>query len=83
MTFQRYANTYNGTYMTWITTPKNSGKLMKIKKTVPGLDNFWMSGMWVFPPGGLPGGLVTSRWVIQIICKKEKQKFVTSNAGVS
>jgi phytoene dehydrogenase-like protein len=78
MTYQRYANTYNGTYMTWISTPKNSRKLMQIKKTVPGLDNFWMSGMWTFPPGGLPGGLVTSRHVIQIICKKEKQKFVTS-----
>lgn len=78
MTFQRYANTWNGTYMTWITTPKNVKRIMRVKKTVPGLDNFWMSGMWTFPPGGLPTGLMMSRCVIQIICKKEKKEFVTS-----
>ena len=78
MTYHRYANTWQGTYLTWISTPKNSKKLQKIKKTVPGLDNFWMSGMWVMPPGGLPVGIKTSRDVIQIICKKNAQKFVSN-----
>jgi phytoene dehydrogenase-like protein len=78
MTYQRYANTWNGAYMTWVSTPQNSKKLQGIKKTVPGLENFWMTGMWVAPPGGLPGALKSSRDVMQIICKREKRKFITS-----
>jgi hypothetical protein len=48
-----------------------------VKKTLPGLSNFWLSGMWVMPPGGVPTGAKTSRDIIQLICKREKVKFTT------
>jgi len=47
-------------------------------KTLPGLANFYMAGQWVMPGGGLPSGIMTGRYVTQIICKQDKKKFVTS-----
>jgi hypothetical protein len=29
--------------------------------------------MWVQPPGGVPTGAMTSRIIIQIMCKKDKK----------
>ena len=48
-----------------------------MRKTLPGLDNFYMAGQWVEPGGGLPAVAMSGRNVIQIICKKEKKKFQT------
>ena len=77
-TYMRYTGNWKGTFMTWIIPPDKAKRFRLIKKTVPGLDNFWLSGMWVRPPGGVPGGPLTSRDIIQIVCRKDKKKFVTS-----
>jgi phytoene dehydrogenase-like protein len=77
MTYVRYTGNYKGTYMTWIMTPELMKKHRMIKKTLPGLQNFWLSGMWLMPPGGVPTGAKTSRDILQIICRKEKKKFRT------
>ena len=42
---------------------------------IKGIDNLYMSGQWLMPPGGLPVALVTGKWAIQRICKKEKIHF--------
>jgi phytoene dehydrogenase-like protein len=78
MTYVRYTGNWKGTYMTWIITPDKAKKFRMVKKTVPGLDNFWLSGMWVQPPGGVPTGAMTSRAIIQLICKKDRKRFQTS-----
>ena len=78
MTYVHYTGNWKGTYMTWVITPDKVKKFRLIKKTVPGLDNFWLSGMWVQPPGGTPTGAMTSRAIIQIICRKDKKRFQTS-----
>ncbi len=75
MTYVRYTGVYRGTYMTWILAGKNADRFRMVKKTLPGLSNFWLSGMWVMPPGGVPVGAKTSRDIIQLICRKENQKF--------
>jgi phytoene dehydrogenase-like protein len=77
MTYVRYTGSWKGTFMTWVQTPKNTQQIRMIKKTVPDLENFWLSGMWVAAPGGVPGGLKSSRDVIQIICKKDNKRFRT------
>ncbi len=76
-TFVRYTGNWKGSFEGWQVTPKtwNFGKLMR--KTLPGLDNFYMAGHWVEPGGGLPAVAMSGRNVMQIICKKEKQKFTT------
>jgi phytoene dehydrogenase-like protein len=78
MTYVRYTGNWKGTYMTWVISPDKIKRYRMVKKTVPGLDNFWLSGMWVQPPGGVPTGAMTSRDVIQIMCKRDKKRFKTS-----
>jgi len=42
---------------------------------INGLDNIWLSGQWLQPPGGLPTALITGKDTIMRICKQEKQDF--------
>jgi phytoene dehydrogenase-like protein len=83
MTYVRYTGNWKGTFMTWVITPDKAKKYRMVKKTVPGLDNFWLSGMWVQPPGGVPTGLMTSRQVIQLMCRKDNKRFRTSIPAAS
>ena len=74
----RYTNNWKGSFEGWVLTPEIGFKSMK--KTLPGLDNFYMIGQWVEPGGGLPTVLRSGRNVAQIICKKDKKKFKTLQA---
>jgi len=71
----RYTNNWKGSFEGWVLTPETGMKNMK--KTLPGLDNFYLIGQWVEPGGGLPTALMSGRNVTQIICKKDKKKFRT------
>jgi phytoene dehydrogenase-like protein len=77
MTYVRYTGNWKGSYMTWVVPPDKVKRFRMVKKTVPGLDNFWLSGMWVQPPGGVPTGAMTSRDIIQLMCRKDKKRFRT------
>jgi phytoene dehydrogenase-like protein len=78
-TFYRYTNNWQGSFEGWLMTPKNM--MLRMKKTLPGLENFYMVGQWVSPGGGLPSGLITGCHVIQILCKRDKKKFKVSLPG--
>ncbi len=69
----RYTNNWKGSFEGWMLTPETGMK--SIKKTLPGLDHFYMIGQWVQPGGGLPAVLKSGRDVAQIICKKDKKRF--------
>ena len=73
MTFYRYTGNWQGSYQGWLITPSNL--TMRMNKTLPGLKNFFMTGQWVQPGGGLPGGLMTGCHIMQILCKWDKTKF--------
>ena len=77
-TFVRYTGNWKGSFEGWQVTPDtwNLGKVMR--RTLPGLSNFYMAGHWVEPGGGLPAAAMSGRNVIQIICKKERRKFLTT-----
>ena len=76
MTFERYTGNWQGTYEGWQASTKTSS--MRMNKTLPGLANFYMSGQWVMPGGGLPTGVMSGRYVTQIICKQDKRHFTTT-----
>ncbi len=76
VTYERYTGNWQGSYMGWLYPVDGSMKPMK--KTLPGLEGFYMAGQWVFPGGGIPGAVMSGRHLIQIICKKEKRRFKTS-----
>jgi phytoene dehydrogenase-like protein len=76
MTWVRYSGNWRGSYEGWMITTKTF--MMQMSKTLPGLDNFYMAGQWVNPGGGMPTAVMSGRHTIQIICKKDKKKFVAS-----
>ena len=55
LTFERITGNWGGSITGWKLTPEQAGT--KIPKTLPGLENFWMVGHWVYPGGGLPSGV--------------------------
>jgi phytoene dehydrogenase-like protein len=76
LTWERYTGNWKGAFEGWRVSTKTSSMMMD--KTLPGLSDFYMSGQWVMPGGGLPPAVMSGRNVIQIICKRDKKKFVTS-----
>lgn len=74
MTWERYTGNWRGSYEGWL--PSAQSLMMRMSKTLPGLDNFYMAGQWVEPGGGLPTAAMSGRNVTQIICKKDKRPFV-------
>ncbi len=73
----RYTLNREGAFMGWIPTPQ--AMRSQVKKTLPGLQNFYMAGQWVMPGGGVPPCLYSGRQVIQLLCKRDRKKFSASN----
>lgn len=69
MTYQRYCHAYMGSYMGFALGPKGS-RLMH-KGTFRGLKNCYIATQWVQSPGGLPLALMSGKFAIQRILKKE------------
>ena len=76
VTFHRYTGNWQGTYEGWLMTPATVN--LNMKKTLPGLDRFYMAGQWVQPGGGLPSGAMTGRYVVQMMCKRDRKRFVAT-----
>lgn len=74
LTDVRYTGVKDGAYEGFMPTKENMMKSLDM--TLPKLKNFYMAGQWLFPGGGLPPSAQTGKWVVQLICKKEKRKFV-------
>ncbi|NWJ50151.1 MAG: NAD(P)/FAD-dependent oxidoreductase [Bacteroidetes bacterium] len=70
----RYTGVWKGAYEGFLPSSTNISKT--IKMTLPGLDNFYMCGQWLFPGGGLPPAAQSGKWAAQLICKKERKEFV-------
>lgn len=77
VTFHRYTGNWQGTFEGWMVTPETWN--LRMSKTLPGLDNFYMIGQWVEPGGGLPPAAFSGRNLTQILCKRDKRPFVTTN----
>ena len=72
----RYTLNREGAFMGWVPTPQ--AMRTQMRKTLPGLENFYMAGQWVMPGGGVPPCLYSGRHVIQILCRRDRKKFTTS-----
>ncbi len=68
-----YTGVKDGAYEGFL--PSKENMMKSLDMTLPKLQNFYMAGQWLFPGGGLPPSAQSGKWVIQIICKKEKQEF--------
>ena len=72
----RYTGVKDGAYEGFMPSKENMMKSLKMQ--LPGLQNFYMAGQWLFPGGGLPPSAQTGKWAVQLICKKEKQPFISN-----
>lgn len=79
LTFERYTGNRRAAFMGWATTTKTFSQ--SIPKTLPGLRNFHMAGQWVEAFSGVPGSALSGRNVIQLLCRRDQKKFVTSIAS--
>ena len=69
LTYNRYCNAYHGAYMGFVTTVGN--KQMRFKGIVKGIDNLYVAGQWVMSPGGLPIAVISGKFAVQRILKKQ------------
>lgn len=78
LTQLRYTGNYNGTVLQWQPFVEGGETLEKeINKhgpVLPGLQNFYMSGVWV-TSGGLIRAAVAGRHVMQFVCKEDGKDF--------
>ncbi len=77
VTWVRYTGNWRGSYEGWMFSAE-SFTSSGMKKTLPGLDNFYMAGQWVNPGGGMPTAAMSGNHTIQYICKRDRKKFVTT-----
>jgi phytoene dehydrogenase-like protein len=75
-TWERYTGNWQGSFEGWMIS-KETFPPFSMSKTLPGLKSFFMAGQWVEPGGGVPTAALSGRNVIQIICKRDRKKFVT------
>ncbi len=73
LTMRRYTNAPRGEYMSFLFRPFS--KLVCHNGKVPGINNLFLAGQWMFSPGGLPLALVNGKKAIEMICRKEKLRI--------
>ncbi len=73
ITYARYVNAYRGAYMPWSFTA--DGRQLMHNSKMRGLKNVIFSGQWIIMPGGIPIALISGKFAIQLIAKKEHKSM--------
>lgn len=73
MTYNRYCNAYHGAYMSFVT--RKDEKAFRVKGVVKGIKNLYIASQWINAPGGLPVAVVSGKFAIQRILKKERKSI--------
>lgn len=73
----RYTLNHKGSWEGWMISPETIN--VSVKRTLPGLKNFYMAGQWVMPGGGIPPCLYSGKHAIQLLCKRDKKHFTTKH----
>jgi phytoene dehydrogenase-like protein len=79
MTYERYTGNWLGSPDGWYLTVDNFMD-QNMKKTFPGLKNLYMVSQWGAPYTGTVSTSLGGRQLIQILCKKYRQKFQATAA---
>jgi phytoene dehydrogenase-like protein len=77
ITWERYTGNWRGSYEGWM-FDSDFSPLSSMRKTLPGLENFYMAGQWVNPGGGIPTAVMSGNHTIQMICKVDRKAFARS-----
>ena len=74
VTWENYTGNWQGSYEGWVPTIKAFSFGETLPKELPGLKNFYMTGQWVTPGGGVPMCAALGKILMNKIVKKEKSK---------
>ncbi len=78
MTYERYTGNWKGASCGWLLSKQTLPLMITgIRKTLPGLDNFYMIGQWVEPGGSVPIVALSGRNVVQQLCHENGKRFRT------
>lgn len=77
MTYKRYTGNWQGSPDGWYLTTDNF-RDQAMKRTLPGLKDFYMAGQWTAPYTGTVLTSLSGRQLIQILCKKYGQTFISN-----
>jgi phytoene dehydrogenase-like protein len=81
LTHIRYTGNYNGTVLGWMPFADSGetvqGEVKKYGPVLPGLANFYMSGVWT-TTGGLIRAAASGRHVIQYVCRDDGRPFTAA-----
>ncbi len=69
----RYTHNREGSYMGWLFT--KDLLTTRLKKTLPGLQNFIMAGQWSIGMGGVIPSIYSGRQAVQLLCHQDGVKF--------
>jgi phytoene desaturase len=78
LTYWSMARSWRGAYEGWLPTPE--AMFSRPRKTLSGLDGFYMAGQWVEPGGGVPTAVLSGRQAIQLLCANSERPFVARSA---
>ena len=84
LSYERYTGNWLGSTCGWLLTKETMPMMIKgVRKTLPGLDNFYLAGQWVEPGRSVPIVAMSGRNVIQLICHTDGRPFVTTHHKAS
>jgi phytoene dehydrogenase-like protein len=76
LSHERFTSNWRGSISGWLLTKETLPmKIIGMRNTLPGLNDFYMIGQWVEPGGGLPIVAMSGRNIIQQICDEDKKDF--------
>ena len=79
LSHERYTGNWQGSNCGWLLTKGIMPLMLRgVRKTLPGLKNFYMAGQWVEPGGMVSVVAMSGRNAIQMICHAEGKPFMTS-----
>lgn len=79
LTYERYTGNWQGSNCGWLLTKQTLPLMIRgIRKTLPGLDRFYLIGQWVEPGGSVPIVAMSGRNIIQQICHEDHKAFTTT-----
>ncbi|MBN1659720.1 MAG: NAD(P)/FAD-dependent oxidoreductase [Anaerolineae bacterium] len=70
----RYTLNDRGSWEGWLLTAE--AMRTAVKRTLPGLADFYMAGQWVMPGGGVPPVLYSGQHAVQLLCRRDGKRFV-------
>jgi phytoene dehydrogenase-like protein len=76
LSYERYTGNWQGSSCGWLLTKETMFMMLRgMRKTLPGLRDFYMTGQWVEPGGSLPVVAMSGRSIVQQICHEDQKKF--------